>query len=565
MSKKTVYERMIEGARSHSGLPAIEYESHILTYSQLETEIDIYAKAYSHLGIKKDSVITVCSPTTPDSIYTFYSATKIGAIFNAPGIPFVQANLGNFTDVYQSSTLVIFDAWFDLVKNQLSKTGIKNVIVTSLVDTLPENIRRGRDGKAFLDKRSRDNELPSGIEYLSMSDFASVGNACKGTISSDTYVKDRTIAYLYTSGTTGIPKAIELRDDSFTAMIDKFEVIDIGFAAGMKYLSVIPINFVTSLSTLNLMLSYGLTVQTQPIYNQATFANDLIETKANITVASMSHYAALLKSGVQTNDLSHLHYPFVAGEPTPIKTVNQINTLLGTRIIICGGSSEAGLVMLNNNVPGHINQTGLPMPGDELRIVDPKSGKVLNPGQRGLLQARMPTTRMKQYYNDPEGTESYYTTDDDGAKWWNFGDIASIDEDGVIYVLGRANYSFDAPDGDTVYLFDIENLIMEDAAVSQCQAIALQINSGTDIVPVAHIVLESDNTENHFDVILRINKQCQKKLNKFSVPRGYKIQKEFAITPMTGKRDIRGLQEQYSNFCRVSEDDNVITVNFNQN
>lgn len=141
--------------------------------------------------------------------------------------------------------------------------------------------------------------------------------------------------------------------------------------------------------------------------------------------------------------------------------------------------------------------------------------------------------------------KSYFHTDENGNVWGRTGDIGCVDEDGDVFVLGRAENYFLTPDGLRVYLFDIESVIMRDPSVALCKVVDVEINGR--FVPIAHVVLEIGNTEKVTDAIQRIDILCRKKLLEYAVPFAYKIRDAFPIASNT-KLDTEALRSEREGF-----------------
>ena len=120
-----------------------------------------------------------------------------------------------------------------------------------------------------------------------------------------------------------------------------------------------------------------------------------------------------------------------------------------------------------------------------------------------------------------------------------------IDEEGNVFIEGRANDYILGGDGSKVWLFDIENVLLADEAVQLCEAVGLDGIDGQ--FPVAHLVLTQNCTESPEDIIYRVNEKCAISLKPSAVPKGYKIQDAFNVLP-SGKRDTLSLKNERDGF-----------------
>lgn len=151
---------------------------------------------------------------------------------------------------------------------------------------------------------------------------------------------------------------------------------------------------------------------------------------------------------------------------------------------------------------------------------------------------------MMEYYKNPSATAEFFHKGKDGQLWACSGDMGYLDEDGDVFVLGRMSDNYMAISGAKIYLFDIENVILQDAAVEHCEVVDIDIAG--EIAPVAHLVLEKTYVDKP-SAISRIHTACVNALPPDAVPRAYKVRDSFAVKP-SGKRDIESLKKERDGF-----------------
>lgn len=91
--------------------------------------------------------------------------------------------------------------------------------------------------------------------------------------------------------------------------------------------------------------------------------------------------------------------------------------------------------------------------------------------------------------------------------WGRTGDIGYVDEDGFLFVLGRASDTFTSKSGEKIYCFDIEAAIRENKNVADCEVVGIPSN-GHDI-PVAHIIVRDKCKLSEDELIATIHSNCQ--------------------------------------------------------
>lgn len=561
--EKTVFEDIFERNKNNLDSIALEFYGNQITYRQFFDEVKSYAKAYSDLGVRIGDRVTLCMPGTVEFIVSYYALNYIGATANCVSINFLRDNIKKYTDDKDSDVLVIFDKFWDIINRNSIDFKAKNVILTSIYDYMPENI------KSSLPKGS---ELkPSEKEFIYMKDFIEIGKKADFDISKAEYDSKRDNVFLYTSGTTGNPKCVVFKDISPVALVKMHENLPINDRVGDRSLLIIPPYYATSLFyEVNLQLARGLTIVLQPNYDKNTFASNLRDLKINRTLAAMSHYAALFKSDLKRGDLSNLKIPGCGGEPVTYNLAKKINDLLFScgaqgSMIIGGGQTENGSCIFEGyTVENRVNETGNPLPGVNIKIVDPSTGLEVSKGERGELLVSSPAA-MDRYYEDEKSTSEYFFYDENGIRWGQPKDIAFQNPNGTYRMLGRANDSL-LVNNKRVYMFDTEEEVSKDDAILECEAISLPINSKNDCVQLLHIVINPNYEESKLDVI--------KRLSSLENIGGVKIRDSFGTSEITGKRDAKALLKERNGYyivrnnqlieCEFPYDESIIEKEVNE-
>ncbi|MCQ2378964.1 MAG: AMP-binding protein [Victivallaceae bacterium] len=137
-----------------------------------------------------------------------------------------------------------------------------------------------------------------------------------------------------------------------------------------------------------------------------------------------------------------LRLVFVGAEKLPPELAERYFNLTGRNLIEGYGCTELSPIVtinFNNSIfemntrSSHPGSIGCALPGIHVRIIDPETGVELGPNRPGRMQVKAGTV-MKGYLNNPEQTARVIQN-----RYYDTGDIAKIDEDGYIYITGRAS------------------------------------------------------------------------------------------------------------------------------
>ncbi len=166
-----------------------------------------------------------------------------------------------------------------------------------------------------------------------------------------------------------------------------------------------------------------------------------------------------------------------------------------------------------------ITRLGRPLPGLELRIINPETGADLPVGQRGEVLVRGYST-LEGYYKDAEKTAQ--ALDRDG--WFHTGDIGALDEHGTIMFYGRFKDMLKVG-GENVAAAEIEALLGRHPAVKLAQVVGIPDVKYSE-VPAAFIELKPGATATEGELI----EFCKREISGFKVPRVVRMVSEWPMS-----------------------------------
>ncbi|QLC25172.1 AMP-binding protein [Parasphingopyxis algicola] len=243
---------------------------------------------------------------------------------------------------------------------------------------------------------------------------------------------DKLAAILYTSGTTGVSKGAMLSHDNLAsnALVLKdywhWQPDDVLIHA-------LPIYHVHGLFVaLHLALLGGSTIRFRRSFDADAVLADMPE--ATVLMGVPTFYVRLADHDGLTREASANMRLFISGSaPLLESTFAEFETKTGHRILERYGMTEAGMITSNpydgDRVPGTV---GFPLPGVSARVAD-DTGTEMARGEPGVLEIRGPNL-FQGYWNKPEKTAEEMRPD----GYFITGDIATMDSDGRVAIVGRA-------------------------------------------------------------------------------------------------------------------------------
>ena len=342
-----------------------------------------------------------------------------------------------------------------------------------------------------------------------------------------------TAVILYTSGTTGSPKGVELSHHNLhTNCVDTIKLLQI--EPWHKFLNVLPPFHVFGL-TANVLVPVvlGASVYAIPRFSSVAMIRTVRDKRITLLLAIPSMFAAILKSKSATRDtFASVFLAVSGGEPLPQSVRQGFEERFGVVIREGYGLTETSPVVAAGS-PGRykVGTVGKPVPNIEIRIIG-QDGKPLPLTENGEIHVRGPGV-MKGYYRRPEETRRVI----DAEGWFSTGDIGNLDEDGFLSITGRAKEML-IIGGENVFPREIEAALESHHDVLQAAVIGIPDELRGE-APVAFVIPRPGAD---------IAEQPLRKYVK-SLLAGYKIPKTIEIcvdlpTSPTGKILKRLLRER---------------------
>lgn len=538
-TKKTVYQEVRDENLDQPKTTAIEFFMSKISFGNLQKNIELAAQSFKEYNIKKGDFVTIISAGIPETVYSFYGLSKIGAIANLMAPYFDEDGLSSRINDCDSDLLLVMDKFYPQVENAISKSNIKNIVIiptlnSSVLKLLSKKIELKRTNELLWNQFIKDGKYVKNLQTIG-------------------YQKNMPLAMVYSSGTTGASKGILLSNDSFQNSVYAYRKSGVEVGRGYKFYQIIPPWYSTGLSTsIHLPLASGSAVFMDPRFERDIFIKNIISHKPNYAVAPTSMYEGFLDDKLVGNkDLSFFKYPFEGGEPLRKEVSDKIEDVFrkhnsDSKLLVGYGQCECGATITSesqytNHTDGNV---GIPLPGVNLMIAD-EYNIPLSYGNRGQILVDTPAG-MIEYYKSEEATNNYFYIDCNGTKWYSTGDIGYMDEDGNLFIEGRSS-DYSIVDDKKVYNFDIEKSIIKDKNVKLCDVI---MNNG---LLTAHIVFNEEFIRNANDDIINNELENIQVLiyddiqDESLVPYSFKIREDFPYAK-SGKRDVFKMLEETDGF-----------------
>ena len=312
---------------------------------------------------------------------------------------------------------------------------------------------------------------------------------------------------MYTSGTTGAPKAIAVKHRTVaTVRNNEPPWTGDGWLHGAPMFTFAGITFIYN------PMKLGCTGLYQPRFDAGSwirYVQELRPTRCMLVPA----FAELIVAhpDFEQTDLSSLQHVSVGSSPIAPPTLLTLMEHMPEATVSNSYSlTEAGaafILMPRDQMRHRVGSIGKPMPPVEVRIIDDDDHEVAT-RDVGELLMRMPGTQ-REYYKNDEATSNMWTAD----GWLRTGDLAYADEDGFLYICGRKKDMI-IRGGNNIYATDVEAVLLEhpevrEAAVAGVPHTVLGEDVGAWIVRAPRSGLDADT----------VRAFCAERLADYKCPR----------------------------------------------
>ncbi len=540
----TMFGAIKMSAEKNPNAPALEFQGKYTTYKTFVEKIELAAGALLKYGIKKNDVVTICMPNTPQAVICLYALNRIGAIANMIHPLSSQKNITFYLDYSESKMILTLDQFYEKVKKSVEES---NTGATIIVARIQEELAPVKAlAYTYLLGNKKNLKYPTDKNDLVWNDFIKTGKDVK--LPEIEYDKNKTALILYSGGTSGTPKGIQLTDYNFNALgMQVAEIAGCKLAYGCKFLSVMPIFHGFGLGIgIHTVLENGALCMLIPQFTKESYAKDVLKKKPHFIAGVPTLYEALLKVDIfEGKDLSFLVGVFSGGDalsPELKKRADKFFKDHGADLQIREGYGLTECVTASCVTPvdrAKEGSIGVPLRDMIYKIVEPGTFNELPAGEMGEIILTGPTLMLGYMKADEENAKTL-RTDENGTTWLFTGDAGSMDEEGFVYFKQRMKRLI-VTSGYNVYPSHIENILDKHPDVD-CSCV-IGVKDSYKMQRVRAYIAVKNGVEANDETKERILAYCKEYLDVFERPKEIIFKDELPKT-LVGKVAYHTLEEE---------------------
>ncbi|MDR0705933.1 MAG: long-chain fatty acid--CoA ligase [Planctomycetaceae bacterium] len=504
---------LIDSAIRFPNHPAIICNNRSYSYAELNFWSAQIANVLRSQGMRYGDHVMLLAPNVPEFTAVYYAVLRAGGVV----VPINTLLLANeIAELLEHSDSRFFFAWHTFAEKSLLAfeqidscqslffIGAKRQELSESILAHYSAAPLHQPNKFVLDELLPDISATSDDENDKDNDYPHK-NDFEQTSSNETAI------ILYTSGTTGRSKGVELSHFNIfsNALYAKEKALFIDHNS--TAIAVLPLFHTFGQTAIqNASILAGSTMVMVPQFEPKRTLREIEKHRVSYIAAVPTMYNLMLQTLRRRSfDVSSLKVAVSGGAPLPLSIYNEFEQLFGFKIIEGYGLSETSPISCITPVNAQVNKAGsigLEFYGTQAKIIR-LDGSTADIDEIGELMIRGHNV-MKGYYKDPSATESVFI---DG--WFRTGDMATMDADRYFYIVDRLKDVIIRA-GMNIYPREIEEVLHHHPAVREVAVIGIPDDALSENVTACVVLIEDAEV-----TAMELQKYCREHLAVYKCPK----------------------------------------------
>jgi len=525
----TMAEAVLKTAAELPDKAALSFMGRTVCYKELEENIRLTARAFAAAGVKSGDRVAVCLPNLPQTVYCLYAINSIGAIACMIHPLSAVGEISAMIKEAGCNFAIALDQFAYKFESVMASIPAIKLIVTSAADGLGK-----LKALAFRLTKGRKYKKTIPTAALPWKPFIKNGTNYSSKCTAKKTDKD-TAVILFSGGTTGVTKAIQLSNLNFNALALQTATMCGKPIRGKIMLAAMPMfhGFGLGVCIHTMMVAGGMSVLV-PKFNPKEYAELIKKTRPNYIAGVPTLFEAITRiKSLNGVDLSCLMGVFSGGDSLSVELKKKMDKFLADHkadVKIREGYGTTECVTASCLTPLHIEREGsigYPYPDTYYKICAVDTEDEVPYGTEGEICLRGPSV-MTGYIGHEDENAKALRVHKDGNTWLHTGDMGYMDADGFIYFRQRIKRMI-ITSGYNVYPSQLENVIDAHPSVQMSCVIGVKDPYKMQkikafVVPKAKVVADNALKEELFAY-------CKERIAKYALPYDIEFRKEL---PKTG-------------------------------
>ena len=498
--------------------PAIIAGDREISYPELDAAACRAGAVMQGLGVGSQDRVLLVVEDRPEFFFAFLGALKIGAVPVAINLRISSAELGYMVCDSECKLLVADNGYLSICTQAIEDMTSSPPLIVA-------------------DKRSE--------EFPGLATLSDLMDGYPDHIPSQSMAPDDMAFWMYTSGTTGQPKAVIHLQKSIPTLARYLGPV-YGVGPGDRIFCTSKLFFAFSLGHVLLGgLQLGASVVLHDGWPSAEAITDVVERCRPTVVFSVPVlYRNILQAELAGSDGFRGVRCFIsAGEHLPTGVFHQWQAATGRPILEGIGASETVVMFIGNRPDDYLaGSTGKPLPGTEVRLVDDDNQPISDPGIPGVLWVRCPSL-ASGYWRQEDISRAAFV---DG--WYRTGDVFFFDQDDYFYYQGRSDDMLKIS-GQWVSPGEIEDYVLTSPDVSEAAVVGVRNAEG--FTRLALCLIPTDRNADTHALQRELSDLMAANLSIYKCPRRFVFLDEMPHTP-SGKLQRYKLRQIAADYLAIS-------------
>lgn len=490
--------------------PAVIHGGRRISYRELVGQVEDLAAGLVALGIEPGDRVAIWMPNVPEWIVAYFAIARAGGVVVPMNTRYRTHEVGYILGNSEARALFIPEEFLGidfagmLAQVREDLPALREVVVAggrrAGMKTLEEVAALGGDRAARAEVARRAKRIDPG----------------------------ECVFILYTSGTTGAPKGAMLSHHNMAQ--NAYQITEV-LGATEEDVFLLPVPFFHCFGCVMGVLgaiTWGAAIVPMPVFQPDEALRLIQEERVTVLYGVPTMFVLWLEEYRKARatghpyDVGSLRTGIMAGAPCPVEIMRGAREELGCDVCICYGLTEASPVItmtrFRDPIPKRVETVGQPLPGVEVKVVD-EARQEVPLGQTGELACRGYNVMLGYWHLPKETAETI-----DGGGWLYTGDLATVDAEGYIRIVGRKKDMI-ITGGFNVYPAEVEEVLFTHPAVQNVAVVGVP-DPVMGEVGVAFVIPREGRTPDPQEIV----DFCTQRIAGFKVPRYVVVSGEFPMT-----------------------------------